>query len=180
MNDKAMAVLIMSTLLPRMQAQPSLASCVLARNFQQRQQGRVTGPAVYFVKITDAKHGSPRRAELWDEDAGQFAHEEQQLYETTYQFSAMIPQDPAAATELTESDVLNLVSAIMQSDVVIAAFRAAGVGLQRITSVSNPYFTDDSDRFEANPSFDIVVSHYRILRDTVPAVDAYEAQISRV
>lgn len=180
MNDKQIAALIMSTLKPQMVAQPGLESCVLARNFPARQQGREVLPAVYFVKIADPRHGSPLRSDVWDETAGAMVHEERQLIEATYQFSALVPQDPAATAALTESDVLNVVSAIMQSDAVISAFRAADVGIQRVTSVNNPYFLDDVDRFEASPSFDIVLTYYRILRTSVPAVSAYDAQINRV
>ena len=175
MNDKQIAALFVSELLPRAQAQPGLAGVVLARKYQPRQHGAATGPVVYFFKVSDHNHGAPQRQDL----AGT-AQTQRQLVETTYQFAAWVPQDPAALAALTESDVLNVVSAIMQSDAILAAFRAAGVGIQRVTEIRNPYFVDERDRFEAEPTFDIVLTHYRTLSSALPAVDTFEANISRV
>lgn len=180
MNDKQIAALFVSQLLPRMQAQTDLAGVGLARKYQPRQQGAATGPIVYFFKVGDHNHGSPQRRETYNEAEVIFGQTQQQLVETTYQFAAWIPQDPANTSALTESDVLNIVSAIMQSDALITAFRAAGVGIQRVTDIRNPYFVDERNRFEAEPTFDIVLTHYRILSSTLPAVDTFEANISRV
>jgi hypothetical protein len=180
MNDKQIAALFMSELLPRMQAQPGLAAVALARKYQPRQHGANTGPIVYFFKIGDHNHGSPRREDLYNEAGVIFDQTQRQLVETTYQLAAWVPQNPADVAALTESDVLNIVSAIMQSDAILAAFRGAGVGIQRVTDIRNPYFVDERDRFEAEPSFDIVLTHYRNLSSTLPAVDTFEANIHRV
>lgn len=180
MNDKQIAALLMSELLPRMQAQPDLAGVLLARKYQPRQHGATTGPIVYFFKVGDHNHGSPQREDFYNEAGVIFDQTQRQLVETTYQLAAWVPQNPADVAALTESDVLNIVSAIMQSDALIAAFRAAGVGIQRVTDIRNPYFVDERDRFEAEPSFDIVLTHYRNLVSTTPRVETYEANIHRV
>ena len=179
MNDKQLAALFMAQLLPRMTADAEIATVKLARNFQPRQQGATTGPYVYFFKVGDRRYGHPFRRDLWNTGTASFDHTELQKYETTYQFTAMAPQDPAATTELTESDILNRVSGIMQSDALIAAFRAAGAGILRITDVRNPYIVDERDRFEALPSFDVVLTHSRNTVATLPAVVAYDANLSR-
>jgi hypothetical protein len=180
-NDRDLFALVRSTALPLIQAQAGLSAVAMTRKFQPRQQGAETEPVIYFVKIgPDHRHGSPRREDLYDGAGGVFGHMEKQLLESTFQFSAWIPQTPADTASLTESDVLNVVSAIMQSDAVIEAFRAAGVGVQRVTDIRNPYFVDERDRFEAEPSFDIVLTHYRNLSFTLPAVDTFEADVRRV
>lgn len=180
MTDKQIAALFMSHLLPAMQAQTALAAVKLARNYQATQQGAATGPYVYFFKVGDHRYGHVERCDVYDTDLEVFTHTESQIYETTYQFSAWIPQTPGDVTSLTESDILNAVSGIMQSDTILAAFRAAGVGIQRVTEVRNPYFTDDRDLFEAVPSFDIILTHKRVTVTTLPAVVTYEARINRV
>lgn len=180
MNDKELNALFMAQLLPAMQAQPDLYGVKLARNFQQTQQGAATGPYVYFVKIGDRRYGHVERREIWDEAAGAFKHQETQQYETTYQLSAWVPQDSKDVTSLTESDILNIVSGIMQSDTLMAAFRDAGAGILRVSEVRNPYIVDDRDRFEAVPSFDLVLTHKRTTVSTIPAVVTYEANVSRV
>lgn len=180
MNDKELNALFMGQLLPRMQAQAGLSVVSLARNFQQTQQGAASGPYVYFVKIGDRRHGSPGRKDTLNILADNFTHEETQVYETTYQLSAWIPQTPANVTSLTESDILNIVSCIIQSDDLLAAFRAAGVGILRVTDVRNPYIEDDRDQFEAVPSFDVVLTHTRKIAATIPAVVTYESNFGRV
>lgn len=180
MNDKQMAALFMAQVKPALQATPGLESVKLARSFQARQQGASTAPYVYFFKVADHRHGSPARKGVFNESTGLFTYTETQKYETTYQFSAWIPQDPKDVDALTESDTLNMVSGIMQSDEIIAAFKAQGVGIFRVTDVRNPYILDDRDQFEAVPSFDVVLTHNRTRATTLPAVVAYEAKISRV
>lgn len=180
MNDRQLNALIMLQLAPAMAAVAALAGVGLARNFQPRQQGAPSLATVHFVKLGDRRYGHPYRREVWNAETEVFDHAEIQVYESTYQFNALVPQNPAATTALTESDVLNIVSAIMQSDAILAAFRASEVGIQRVTEVRNPYFVDDRDRFEAAPSFDVVFTHNRTLSSTTPAVDTYEANISRV
>ena len=180
MNDKQLAALIMSQVLPAMQAHPDLADVGLLRNYQPTQQGAYTTPKVYFFKVTDRRYGHPKRRETWNTLAGRFDHAEVQAYESTYQFSAQVPQDPAATTALTESDVLNVVSGIIQSDTILSTFQAAGVGILRVTDVRNPYIVDEYTRYEAIPTFDVVFTHERVIAATLPAVVAYEAQIVRV
>lgn len=180
MDDKALSILIRTQLLAVMQATTGLSSVGLARNYQPTQQGAATGAYVYFAKLFDRRYGHVERREVWNQTAGAFDHVERQQYETTYQFTAMVPQNAASATELSESDILNRVSGIMQSDAMLAAFQAAGVGILRVTEVRNPYMLDDRDLYEAMPSFDLVVTHKRQTVTTLPAVVTYDATISRV
>lgn len=180
MNDKQLATLIMAQILPAMQADSELSGVKLARNFQSRQQGANSSPYAYFFKVGDRRYGSPARTEVYNELTGLFTHTETQQYESTYQFSAWIPQDPANVTSLTESDILNAVSGIIQSDAILAAFQAQGVGILRVTEVRNPYIVDDHDQFEAVPSFDVILTYKRARVSTTPAVVTYEANVSRV
>lgn len=180
MNDKELNALFMGHVLTAMTADIRLAGVKLARNFQQTQQGATSGPYVYFVKVGDHRYGHPQRADVWDSVALAMRHTEKQTYETTYQLSAWIPQDSADVISLTESDILNIVSGIMQSDAILTAFRAKGAGILRVTDVRNPYIVDDRDRFEAVPSFDVVLTHKRDTVAMLPAVTTYDATVSRV
>ena len=171
MTDKEMQRLIMATLAPMMPA-----GLALARNYQPKQEGAPSIPAIYFVKIGDRRYGHPSRRDVWDVDQGVFVHTERQVYISTYQFQATEPTNQ----ELTASDILNTVSGIIQSDKILSAFLAAGVGVQRVTDVRNPYIVDERDQFEAVPSFDIVLSHWRDTVASVPAAVALEINIGRV
>lgn len=180
MNDKELNALFVGPLLAAMTADIRLSGVRLARSYQQTQQGATSGAYVYFVKISDHRYGHPWRSDVWDAPNSLMRHAETQTYETTYQLSAWIPQDSTDVTALTESDILNIVCGIMQSDTILAAFRAAGAGILRVTEVRNPYIVDDRDQFEAVPSFDVVLTHKRNIVATLPAVVTYDANVSRV
>lgn len=180
MTDLEFAALFMTQVKPAMQAQPGLAAVQMARNYQPRQHGASNSPYVYFFKIGDHRHGHVLRKDAYNVGDEQFDHTEMQVYETTYQFSAWIPQDPNNVTRLTESDILNVVAGVMQSDAIISAFRAQGVGILRVTEVRNPYIVDDRNQFEAIPTFDVVLTHKRISVSTIPAVVTYDLNMSRV
>lgn len=180
MNDKGIRALFMSALLPAMQADTELAGVKLARNYQNRMHGASNSPYVYFFKVSGHRHGSPLRKEVWNTTTETFDHHEIQQYEDTYQLSAWIPQNPNNVTELTESDILNTVAGIMQSDAILTAFRAQDVGILRITEVRNPIITDDRDQFAAIPSFDVALTYKRTKISTVAPVVSTELNVSRV
>lgn len=180
MNDKQIAALFVTNVLPAIQATSGLSGVKLARNFQSRQQGASNSPYVYFLKLSDKRYGHVYRKDEFDVLSGDFTHTEIQVYESIYQFSAWVPQNPENTTALTESDILNTVSGIMQSDAIIAAFRAQDVGILRVTDVRNPYIVDERDLYEAVPSFDVTLTHKRTNVSTIPAVVTYESNFRRV
>lgn len=135
---------------------------------QPTQQGAMITPTVYFYKLYDKRFGWVKRDDFWDADLQVMRHRETQNYETTFQFSAM-----AVTNDYTASDLINSVAQIMQSYDTIETLTAQSVGILRITDVRNPYFTDDRDRFEAFPSFDITFNHQQSFTATVPIFDSY-------
>jgi hypothetical protein len=180
MNDRQLFKLFMSSVLPLVQATDGLAGVKLARNFQPRQHGASTSPYVYFSKLGDHRHGHPNRKGVWDEGRGVFEYTETEQYETLVQFSAWIPQAGTDPDELTESDILNAVSGIIQSDEILAAFRAQGVGVLRVTDVRNQAIVDERDQFATVPTFDVTLTHKRTRVSTIPAVATIEANLGRV
>lgn len=129
---------------------------VIAAN-QPTQQGIPTGPTVYFFKIGDKRYGYLDRSDTWD--GVNMIHTEIQYYETTFQFSSLVIQDPTTPNQYTASDLVNEVAAIMQSDATRQTLYNNNIAILRIQSVSNGYFTDDRDTFEASPIFEIVFVH---------------------
>ena len=105
---------------------------------------------------------------------------ESQQYLTTFQFSALATQDPSNVNSLTASDILNYARAVMQSLSFVTAIEAQGVGVLRIGSVRNPAFTDDRDRFEYEPSLDVVFTHKQLISSVQPVVSEEVVQILQV
>lgn len=148
----------------------------IAAAFQPTQEGVATAPTAFIYKIgPDHRYGSMRREDIWDEDTSTMTHIETQQYESMFQVSALVTQNPATPTQMTASDICNLCAAILQSDMAIMTFQANGVGIERITDVRNPYFMDDRGRNEASPSFDFICTHKQIITSTVPIISAETA-----
>lgn len=164
--------------------------------YQPSMQGVSTAPALYIHKVGDRRVGSPRRNSKWVTTYSQLAtesddgiatesgigvaadgtqqssmvHTETQRYETTFQISALATQDPSTPMQLTASDLVNFAAAIVQSNAFIEAIEAQGAGILKIFDVRNPYLTDDRGQFEANPSFDLCLTHNQTIISTVPVL----------
>lgn len=106
-------------------------------------------------------------------------HAENQQYETTFQVSALVAQNPANVG-LTASDYVNKVAAILSSSAAIVSFEAEAVGILRIGNVQNPWFLDDRERNEASPSFTFVLTHKQSIISYSPVVEEVDYQILRV
>lgn len=157
-----------------------IADCpVLAAN-QPTRQGVALNKAVYFTKLSDKRYGFLKRSDLLDLPNNKFTHTETQPYETTFQINALSIQPTNNTNYLTASDLVNLVSSIMQSDYAREELRKAGVSILRVTDVRNPYFIDDKDRYEASPSFDFTLLYNRNLVMDVGVVETYEHAIKSV
>lgn len=143
---------------------------------QPTQQGINTTPTVYFQKLYDHRYGYLRREDLWNEINNNYDHTETQQYETTFQIEALVLQNPSSIS-YTASDLVNEVSAIMQRDSTVRILSALEIGILRITDVSNKFFKDDRDQFEASPSFDFTLTHKQVRVSTTPLASPIETGI---
>jgi hypothetical protein len=179
MLDNQLIALVIATVIGQ-EAAAGIPNTPIAQAFQPTQQGVNTVPTAYLYKVGDRRYGFVGRTDVWDTDTSRMIHTETQQYETTLQFSALATQNPATPTQYTASDILNQIAAILQSSATVAILEAQGVGVERITDVRNPYFQDDRDRFEASPSFDVVLTHKQILTTETPIAESIELQIAEV
>ena len=147
---------------------------------QPTAQGVNVAPTVYFYKTGDHRYGFLKRLDTWNAAEKKMYHEESQAYETKFTVQALVRQYPTTPLGYTASDLVNIVSAIMQSDATRATLAASNVGVLRITDISNPYFNDDHDQFEASPSFDFILTHRRARITTDPVIDSFTYNIQSV
>lgn len=111
---------------------------------------------------------------------GAWVYTEMEQYASTFQCSALATQDPSNLESLTASDIVNYAAYVLQNQGVIAAFEAEGVGILRISTARNPYFSDDRQRYEASPSFDFTLTHKQTIITTVPIITETEFQVLQV
>lgn len=179
MTDKQLLILIRAQLLAGLVRQGDTTTQVIASH-QPRSQGRADGPALYVYKLMDHRYGWQHRKQEYDAESGDISVTEKQYMETSFQVTALYPQDPADTTGPTASDLAHRAAMVVNSMLFSAALKTAGVGVQRIMDVRNPYFDNERGQFEASPSFDFTVSHTRCIVDADNAVHAAELNQTRV
>jgi len=182
MLDNALIALVISVLNAGFIAMGYTGATAIevVQNFQPTAQGVNTQNTVYLNKLGDHRYGYLERTNVWDQDTETMVHTETQFYETMFQVNGLAIQDPANVNSLTASDIVNMAAAVLQSDVSRGTLIAAGVNILRITDVRNPYFMDDKDRFEADPSFDFTLEHEQVIVSTAPIVTDIVVNIDRV
>lgn len=178
MTDNELIQLFLPLIRQGLTAEP-FTKVIVKQNYEPTAQGANTTPTVYFQKIGDKRYGYTGRFDNYNSANDNFDHTEVQRYETTFQVSTLVRQNPQVVG-FTASDLLNYVAMVLNSDTVRDAMEAEGVGLLRVIDVANPFFTDDRDQFEASPSFDFILAHNRIYAAVVPVVDYYDFDIKRV
>jgi len=144
---------------------------------QPTQQGIQTNPAVYFFKVANRRYGYLGRDDNWNALTEDMVHSESQYFESTWQVQALVLQNPATPNQYTASDLVNEVASIMQSDATREILNQNGIGILRVTDVSNPYFVDDRDNFEASPSFDFTLVYENIRLATSPVISGFNSNI---
>lgn len=155
------------------------STVAIKQNFQPTPQGANRGSTVYLHKIGDKLHGSPRRSDEYDDEENSFVHTETQLYETTFQVTSLAIQSTSTTSE-TASDIGSAAIHSLQSDSAIASMQALGIGILRVTNLTNANWLDDYGRNEFAPSFDFTVLHHRARITATPAVETYEYRVNRV
>lgn len=148
------------------------------QRYQPVAEGVPEEPIVTMHKIGDKRYGFPKEKDEWDEDQELFVHTHEQAMETTIQFSALQPNGETDG--VTASDIVNAAADILQTQEAVVYFQSLGMSILRVTDIRNPYFLDDRDRHEADPSFDFTVLHKRVKMSTLPGALKFEGNIKRV
>ena len=182
MTDNEIIAAFISTLLPPIQSKFGTQYQILQKN-QPTQQGAPSGPTVYLENLFDKRYGFTGAFLDLQADKTQFPDIPErytQVMLSTYQISALVIQDPTNIALPTAKDVANYVAMLLSVDAILMSLRAQGIKVLRITDVTNPYWVDDRERFEANPSFNVVLQHQQDLDLTVPDISATEVDIYAV
>lgn len=162
MLERAIYTLVRAALLAELP--PGVA--VEQRN-QPLTNGVNTAPTVFMQTIIPARRiGWLGRRETGED----MLHEETQWLETTLQIGALAwvaPDDDASPTAM---DLCRMAADILQGDKGMDLLGAHRVRPLRIGEVRVTYFVNDRDQFEANPSFDVVLSHVQIRQSVTPPV----------
>lgn len=175
MRENELMALLRSTLLAQ------LTDVAVEQRYQPGTVGMDIGANIGLMMVMSRRYGNMKRRETVT--AGDFIHTEEQWWETTIQVSALCrqsPEDPNYLTLPTAMDIAKQASDILQGDKGLAALAVQRVRPLRVTTIRQMHFVNDSDQYEANPSFDIVLSHVQTIVGTTPPVSQYEPIVGRV
>lgn len=178
MTENELKTLIRRTLLDGLRRQ-GRADIPVIDGHQPTGQGR-EARAIYFFALGEPRYGWQYRKHRFDPASGQQILTETQPVRSTFQVGGFIEANLLDPARLTALDLTHLAAMLLGSGPAISAFRRAGVGLERITGIRTPFFENDQGRNEAAPSFDITLSHKRIVTLTTPSVEAFEHAFTRV
>lgn len=171
MLDNQLIALVIATIIEQ-ESVANIAGTPIKQAFQPTQQGANSEPTAYIYKISDKRIGSPYRDDVWINN--ELIHTELQQYETTFQISVLATQNPSKTNQYTASDIANLIAYILNSDLTIYKLNLQEIGILRVTDVRNPYFLDDRQRYEANPSLDFTLTHKQIVEKLNPVIQYTE------
>ena len=150
---------------------------IVEQKDQPTQQGIPTAGAVFFQKLHDHAYGSPKIRKVSNYDPSvpgspkTFTEYEDQWYETTFQISALVTQDPTNLSLPTASDVANYVKMYLASRATRSVLMQQNVGMLRVTQIRDPAFQDDRERFEYHPNFDITLTYERTIEIVIPGTN---------
>jgi hypothetical protein len=126
--------------------------------YQPTQQGIIQTPVTLISKIDETRLGWSGKNDVWDENTQSMTHTEIQYYDSKFQVETLVPQ-VVSVTDMTASDLINSIIAILQSDKTLKIMQQSNVQSYRIIDIRNPFFMDDRNLFEMSPSFDISILH---------------------
>ena len=148
---------IIKIFLPTLQqslAVSDFSNAKVVRAYQKKIQGAETSPTVYFYKASDKAYGWQLRKDQWSVGTSQIIHKEEQLYETVFNFQAMVTDGT-----YTSADLCRFCVGVLQSDKALNFFKSRELGILKITNLGSFYFKDDADNFLYVSSFDCTFLH---------------------
>ncbi|ELX8378371.1 hypothetical protein AB7Y49_06850 [Providencia vermicola] len=129
---------------------------------------------VVFFPINEHGHGWQSRT--YHVQGNKAGHQEHQLSEKTYQVQVFVNQ----IEHYTSTDIAAIVRMIVNSLPFATTLRKQGIGVQRATSVRQPYSVNEHGDYEQNPSFDFNVTFKRSLFPDTAAISALYPDIHRI
>lgn len=171
MLDSQLIILISGEILKALQMGfPAFGPTEIAQKAQPTNEGVPSDPTVFFEKLFDLPRHWPIIGFQKSTPEVDFSESAKQLYETTFQISALRWQDPESLVVYTASDLLNYVYMYFQLKSVRDGLIKQGVNVLKVNEIRNPYFQNDRHQFEAHPSVDIVFTHMRTMEILIPAI----------
>lgn len=146
------------------------------RSYQPTQQGADFQPTLYIHLISQRRYGYLERNDIPDGDV--IRHVERQYYETVIQFTGQVLEK--ADTSLTSVDLLNEAAYVLQSDQGRLWLQEQGISILRVDNIRQIYATDEQERFQSSPNFDLTIITQQVKETTSPITISVELKQHRI
>lgn len=148
--------------------------------YQPRQQGVPTPATIFTFQTGWRRYGYPKKEYIFNSTSGAYDYVETQIVHSKYQIAGLNPQSPATPTAATPSDLLRIAGDILQHNDALATFLLNDVGILRIIDGNTIYFENDKGQNDANPTFEITLSHEDVFTKPGVAITIIEENIFRI
>lgn len=152
----------------------------IRQSYQPIKTGVSNNPTVYLFKVTSRRVSWQSSKYKYNAGNDNFDCYGDYWIEATYQLTAQAERDINDINSLTSYDIADRCAAVLQTNESLNNFLDAGIGIQAITDVRNPFSVDDRDQFDQDASFDFVLSYNQEIATTAPKADPIEPDIKRV
>ena len=166
MNDNDVLAILISAFETGLAANGFTAPEV-AQSYQTTHQGINDVPTWYIHRVTSNRYGFQGSRQAYNEVTGLYDVTESWLLERTYQISTYKNQSTSNPTETTAFDMADIAAGVAQSQAFRDTLKANGIGIYRITSVRENYFSDESNENELSTNFDFTIQYCREITSTV-------------
>lgn len=150
------------------------------QGYQPTQQGIPEGDAIFIHKIPSRHYGHPKEKNVYNQETGQFDQTREFIRLSKWQINARAQQRPDDIMGLTASDLVEAVADILNMQESRDSLSASGIGIERIAEIRIAYDGNEKERFEQEPSCDIVLNHKKTYTSTVRRIERGELNINRV
>lgn len=148
------------------------------RGWQPTTQGDGNTPRLLLNRASSRRYGGQgKKVEIRDID--RLVEIESWHKEDTYQAYALVERAPDDFG-YTAVDVLERLSAHLQSDSAIDAFKASGVGILRINDIAETPYENDRDEYRISVSLRFTLTYRQEMERDVPVARSIEFEKHRV
>lgn len=137
-----------------------------------------TQPVILIHRISQNRYGwRGRRNKLVN---GLMRHIEVYYQELRFQIDVLKRIDISNPSELTASDIANMLVDWLESDKGLKALRSKGFMPLRIQAMPESPFVNQQDNYQINPHFDLICYIEQEIDDTQDVIDGYEFTLKGV
>lgn len=149
-------------------------------SFQPDNQGRISGPVLYFAESLDAPYGAQKTGTSHDIGTGQTIDTSMQRWRISYLVQGFAPANKTDLTVLRAADVAKLALMLLKSPVFLKALKANNMGIETIGSTKPNFVVNDRAQYEAGPSFEFTMSYRRSIIQKSAIIQTADIAIHRV